>query len=302
MQEIYNELITKINSERVLLNEPMRNHTTFKIGGVADIFVKINDIEELKFLIAVATKKKVQVSAIGNGSNVLVKDKGIRGIVVKLNFNEIIKEDNGILRVGAGVLLSKLAREAKEEELTGMEFASGIPGNFGGAVYMNAGAYGEQISDKIIETTYIDEKGQINTIKKEEQEFSYRKSIFQRKKWIILSGKIQLEKGDRDKIKNRMEEYSKSRREKQPLNMPNAGSIFKRGEGFITAKLIDECGLKGYSVGDAEVSTLHAGFIVNKGNATAEDVLKLMQYIKEKVKEKFNVNIEPEIRIIGEDK
>ena len=302
MQEIYDELITKINSERVLLNEPMRNHTTFKIGGVADIFVKINDTEELKFLLDLASKKKVQVSVIGNGSNVLVKDKGIRGIVVKLNFNEIINEDNGILSVGAGVLLSKLARVAKEEGFAGIEFASGIPGNFGGAVYMNAGAYGEQISDKIIETTYIDEKGQINTIKKEEQEFSYRKSIFQRKKWIILSGKIQLEKGDRDKIKNMMEEYSKSRREKQPLNMPNAGSIFKRGEGFITAKLIDECGLKGYRIGEAEISTLHAGFIVNKGNATAEDVLKLMQYIKEKVKEKFNVNIEPEIRIIGEDK
>lgn len=252
-------------------------------------------------MLALASERKVQVTLIGNGSNVLVKDKGIRGIVVKLNFNEIIKEDNNILNVGAGVLLSKLARVAQEEDLQGLEFASGIPGNFGGAVYMNAGAYGEQIGDKIIETTYIDEKGQIKTIKKEDQEFAYRKSIFQRKKWIILGGKIQLEKGNKEEIKSKIEEYSKSRREKQPLNMPNAGSVFKRGEGFVTAKLIDECGLKGYSIGDAEVSTLHAGFIVNKGNAIAEDVLKLMQYIKEKVQEKFNVNIEPEIRILGED-
>ena len=147
----------------------------------------------------------------------------------------------------------------------------------------------------------VDENGKIKTIRKEDQEFSYRKSIFQRKNWIILGGKIQLEKGKKEEIKNKIEEYSRSRREKQPLNMPNAGSIFKRGEGFVTAKLIDECGLKGYRIGDAEVSTLHAGFIVNKGKATAEDVLKLMQYIKEKVQEKFNVNIEPEIRILGED-
>lgn len=272
-----------------------------KFGGIADIFVKINDTEELKFLLNLASKKKVQVTVIGNGSNVLVKDKGIRGIVVKLNFNEIVKEDNNILNVGAGVLLSKLARVAQEEELAGLEFASGIPGNFGGAVYMNAGAYGEQIGDKIIETTYIDEKGQIKIIKKEDQEFSYRKSIFQRENLIILGGKIQLEKGNKEEIKNKIEEYSKTRREKQPLNMPNAGSIFKRGEGFVTAKLIDECGLKGYSIGDAEVSTLHAGFIVNRGNATADDVLKLMKYIKGKVHEKFNVNIEPEVRILGED-
>ena len=166
---------------------------------------------------------------------------------------------------------------------------------------MNSGAYGNEIADKIISTTYIDENLEIKTIVKEEQEFSYRKSIFQKENWIILGGKIKLEKGNKEEIKSKIEEYSKSRKEKQPLNMPNAGSIFKRGEGFITAQLIDKCGLKGYRIGDAEVSTLHAGFIVNKGNATAEDVLKLIQYIQEKVKEKFNVDIEPEIRILGEN-
>lgn len=276
-----------------------KNIQHLKYGGPADVFVKVNNTEELKSILNIAKEQNVQVTVIGNGSNVLVKDKGIRGIVVKLDFNTIeIKDDT--LKIGAGVLLSKLARVAQEAGLEGVEFASGIPGNFGGAVYMNAGAYGNQISDILIETTYIDENGQIKTIKKEEQEFLYRKSIFQKENWIILNGKIRLKKGNKEEIKSKMEEYSKSRREKQPLNMPNAGSVFKRGEGFITAKLIDECGLKGYSIGDAEISKLHAGFIVNKGNATAKDVLDLMKYIQEKIKEKFNVDIEPEIRIIGQ--
>lgn len=269
-----------------------------KYGGPADIFVKVNDLEELKFLLNLAKEKSIPFTVIGNGSNVLVVDKGIRGIVVHLNFNDIIKEDDETLNIGSGVLLPKLARVALENELTGIEFAYGIPGSFGGAIYMNSGAYGGQIGDKIISTTYIDENLEIKTIAKEEQEFSYRKSIFQKNNWIILNAKIKLEKGNKEEIKSKMEEYSKSRKEKQPLNMPNAGSIFKRGEGFITAELIDKCGLKGYRVGDAEVSTLHAGFIVNKGNATAKDILKLIQYIQEKVKEKFNVDIEPEIKIL----
>lgn len=271
-----------------------------KYGGPADIFVKINDTEELKFLLNLAKEKNVPVTVIGNGSNILVKDKGIRGIVVKLDLNEI-KKDNETLEIGAGVLLSKLARVALENELTGIEFASGIPGSFGGVIYMNAGAYGEQIGDKIIETTYINENLDIKTIAKEEHEFEYRKSIFQKNKGIILSGKIKLEKGNKEEIKTRMEEYSRARREKQPLNMPNAGSIFKRGEGYITAKLIDECGLKGYKIGNAQISELHAGFIVNKGNATAKDILNLIQYIKDKIKEEFNIDIETEIKILGED-
>ena len=241
------------------------------------------------------------MTIIGNGSNILVKDKGIRGIVVKLNFNEIIKEDNEVLNVGSGVLLSKLARVAGEEELTGIEFASGIPGSFGGAIYMNSGAYGDEIGDRIISATYIDENLEVKTIAREAQEFSYRKSIFQKRNWVIISAKIKLEKGNKEEIKNKIEEFSKNRKEKQPLNMPHAGSIFKRGEGFITAQLIDKCGLKGYRIGDAEISKLHAGFIVNTGNATATDILKLIQYIQEKVKEKFNVDIEPEVKILGVD-
>lgn len=300
MQEIYNKLVTKIDSKRVLLNEPMSKHTTFKIGGPADIFVKVNDTEELKFLLSLAKTKNIPVTVLGNGSNVLVKDRGIRGIVLKIDFKEILVKDE-TLEIGAGVLLSKASRVALENELTGLEFASGIPGTFGGALYMNAGAYGGQIGDKIITTTYIDENLDIKTITQEENEFSYRKSVFQKNNGIILSGKIKLEKENTEEIKKRMEEYSKTRKEKQPLNMPSAGSVFKRGDGFITAKLIDECGLKGYQIGDAKISTLHAGFIVNTGKATANDVLNLIKYTQEKVKEKFGVNIEPEIKILGEN-
>ena len=300
MQEIYSKLIKKIDSKRVLLNEPMSKHITFKIGGPADIFVKVNDTEELKFLLNLAKKENVPVTVLGNGSNVLVKDKGIRGIVLKIDFKEILINDE-TLEIGAGVLLSKASRVALENELAGLEFASGIPGTFGGALYMNAGAYGSQIGDKVISTKYLDENLEIKTIMQEENEFSYRKSIFQKNNGIIISGKIKLEKGNAEEIKQTMEEYSNSRREKQPLNMPNAGSIFKRGDGFITAKLIDECGLKGYKIGDAKISTLHAGFIVNTGKATANDVLNLIKYTQEKVKEKFGINIEPEIRILGEN-
>lgn len=300
MQDIYDKLIAKIDSKRVLLNEPMSKHTTFKIGGLADIFVKINDTEELKFLLNLAKKENTPVIVLGNGSNVLVKDKGIRGIVLKIDFKEILINDE-TLEIGAGVLLSKASRVALEKELTGLEFASGIPGTFGGALYMNAGAYGSQIGDKVISTTYIDENLEIKTIMQEENEFSYRKSIFQKNNGIIIGGKIKLEKGNAEEIRQTMEEYSNSRREKQPLNMPNAGSTFKRGDGFITAKLIDECGLKGYKIGEAQISTKHAGFIVNTGKATANDVLNLIKYTQEKVKEKFGVNIEPEIRILGEN-
>lgn len=221
--------------------------------------------------------------------------------MLKLNFNSIIKESSTVLNVGAGVLLSKLARVALEEELTGMEPLAGIPASLGGAIYMNSGAYGKQIGDIVISTTYIDENLEIKTIENKAQEFSYRKSIFQTKNWIIISSKINLKKAVKEEIKTKMDEYSESRKSKQPLDKPNAGSTFKRGQNFVTAQLIDECGLKGYNIGDAEVSKLHAGFIINKKDATAEDILKLIQYVKTKVKEKFNVDIQEEIKILGED-
>lgn len=300
MLEVYNELITKIESKRVLLNEPMSKHTTFKIGGPADIFVKVNSEEELKFILEHAKKNSIPVTVIGNGSNLLVKDKGIRGIVIKLDLKEITIEGKSIY-VETGVLLTKLARVACDNSLTGIEFLMGIPGTFGGAIFMNAGAYGGQISDKLVEITYINENLEIETIKKADAKFNYRCSIFQEKKWIILNGKLQLEKGNKEKIIREMQNFLDKRLQNHPLQFPNAGSIFKRGENFITAKLIDGCGLKGYTIGGAEVSTKHAGFIVNKGNATAENVLGLIEYIKQRVKEKYNVDLQTEVEIVGEN-
>lgn len=300
MEKIYNKLITKIAQSQVYINEPMKNHTTFKVGGPADIFVKINNINELKFTLEVAKQESVPVTIIGNGSNVLVTDKGIRGICIKLNLNNIIKENETQITAEAGVILPKLANFAYQEELTGLEFASGIPASIGGAVYMNSGAYNKQIGDLIITTTYIDENFNIQTIANTEQKFSYRNSIFQEKEWIILSSKIELTKGNKEAIKKLMDEYSLKRKSNQPLNKPSAGSIFKRGNGFITAKLIEESGLKGHKIGDAEVSTLHAGFIINNGNATAKDILELVKHIKNTVKEEFNVDIELEVRVLGE--
>ena len=298
MLKIYKELITKIEKSRIYLNEPMLKHTTFKIGGPADIFIKANTQEELQYILEIAKKNNVPVTIIGNGSNVLVKESGIRGIVIKLDLKEIII-DNNKMYVEAGVLLPKLARVACNNNLEGLESLAGIPGSFGGAIYMNSGAHGVEIGNNIIDITYINEDLEIKTIKKENANFSYRKSIFQEKNWIILSGNIQLKKGKQEEIKKKMEQYLETRIHNQPLNLPNAGSVFKRGENYITAKLIDECGLKGYRIGEAEVSKKHAGFIVNTGNATAEDVLKLIEYIKQKVKEKHNVNLQTEIIILG---
>lgn len=299
MQKIYNEITAKIESKRVLVNEPMKNHTTFKVGGPADIFAKVQTKEELEYILQIAKEQEIPVTIIGNGSNVLVTDKGIRGIVIKLDFKEYKLEDN-IFTTGAGVLLPKLARIAQDNELSGLEFACGIPASLGGAIYMNSGAYGEQISDKILQVTFIDENLLVRTIKKQEVGFDYRKSIFQEKNWIIISAKLQLEKGNKQEISKKMEEYLASRKDKQPLNMPSAGSVFKRGENYISAKLIDECGLKGYNIGGAEISTKHAGFIVNKGNATAKDILDLIDVAKQKVEEKTNKDLELEIRVLGE--
>lgn len=240
---------------------------------------------------------------IGNGSNLLVKDKGIRGVVLKVEFDkiEIIKkEEDCMVRVGAGVKLGLLAQRLLKEEITGFEFASGIPGTIGGAIRMNAGAYGGEMKDIVLETTYMDETGNIYTIKEKEHEFEYRNSIFSKRSWIILESVLKLKNGSKEDIKKQMEQYAKQRKEKQPINFPSAGSTFKRGDGFITAKLIDECGLKGYHIGDAQVSELHAGFIINRKEATAEEILQLIEYVKKTVYEKFQVEIQLEIQVVGE--
>lgn len=301
---VYQELKSKLHLSEILKDEEMSKHTSFKIGGKADIFIKARSIQDIKTILEISNKNDVPLYIIGNGSNLLVRDLGIRGIVLAVNLDNIEitkKQDTAQITVGAGMKLSYLAQYLLKQEIEGFEFASGIPGTIGGAIRMNAGAHGKEMKDIVETTTYMDYQGNITTISNNEQQFEYRNSIFSSKRWIILSTTLKLKYGNKDEISNKMQEYANFRKEKQPINYPSAGSTFKRGEDFITAKLIDECGLKGYNVGDAKVSTLHAGFIINTGNATAKDVLKLVDYITKQVYNKFNKKIKLEIEVIGEE-
>jgi len=305
MESIYYELCEKFGKDRVYKDEPMKKHTSFKIGGNADIFIKVNSTENLIEVLNITKQNNVPFYIIGNGSNLLVKDNGIRGIVIQLdmqNYSIEEEKDNYIVTIEAGVKLAMLAQKLLQKEIAGFEFASGIPGTIGGAIRMNAGAYGSEFKDIVLSTKYLDsETNEIKELTNEQQEFTYRKSIFcKQKNYIILETKLELSRGNRQEISDKMQDYSTQRKTKQPINFPSAGSTFKRAEGYITAKLIDECGLKGYSVGDAQVSELHAGFVINKGRATAADVLTLVEQIKQKVYEKFKVDIELEIEVIGE--
>lgn len=304
MEEIYQDLIKFLPKENILKQEPMTKHTSIKIGGKADLFIKIETVEQLKHTLRTIKEKNYPFYIIGNGSNLLVKDGGIRGAVLKIAIKEMKMEeteDSVIFEAGAGIPLIQLSQLALEKSVTGLEFACGIPGTLGGAIAMNAGAYGCEMKDIVYSSDYMDDKGNIKTISNKEHEFEYRKSIFMQNEGIIISSILKLQKGTETEIKEKMEENKKARIEKQPIDMPSAGSTFKRGTDFITAKLIDECGLKGYQIGGAKVSEKHAGFLINIGNATAEDMLELITYVKEQVKEKFGKTIELEIKIIGEN-
>lgn len=304
MEEVYQDLIKFLPKENILKQEPMTKHTSIKIGGKADLFIKIETVEQLKHTLRTIKEKNYLFYIIGNGSNLLVKDGGIRGAVLKIAIKEMKMEeteDSVIFEAGAGIPLIQLSQLALEKSVTGLEFACGIPGTLGGAIAMNAGAYGCEMKDIVYSSDYMDDKGNIKTISNKEHEFEYRKSIFMQNEGIIISSILKLQKGTETEIKEKMEENKKARIEKQPIDMPSAGSTFKRGTDFITAKLIDECGLKGYQIGGAKVSEKHAGFLINIGNATAEDMLELITYVKEQVKEKFGKTIELEIKIIGEN-
>lgn len=301
--KVYKEVSTFIPEEDIYLNEPMSKHTTFKIGGNADIFVKIRNIDELMNIIKLTKKIEQPLHIVGNGSNILVRDNGIRGIVAKICTDTYEFVDEETVRVDAGILNAKLAKILLEHGLSGFEFAAGIPGTIGGAIKMNAGAYGGQMSDIVVSTKYIDlmdEQLKIKEINNKENEFSYRHSIFSKKNAIILDTTLKLCKKDKEKIQETMNQNNESRKAKQPTDKPSAGSTFKRGTDFVTAQLIDKCGLKGYTIGGAQVSEKHAGFIVNVKNATAKDVIELVEFVKKQVFEKFNKTIELEIEVIGE--
>ena len=307
IEEVCEDLKKEISGSIIYTNEPMSKHTSFKIGGTADIFIKIKTIEDLKKVLKYANEKNIFITITGNGSNLLVRDKGIRGITLQICFDNIeIKEDRKseesdvIVNVEAGVKLAYLSGILQKNGIEGFEFASGIPGTIGGAVKMNAGAYGKEIKDVIDEITYMNNNLEIVKIKNQEALFSYRHSKFSNSNDVILGVSIKLKAGNKEEIKSKIEEYRKQRTEKQPIEMPSAGSTFKRGNDFITAQLIDMAGLKGYKIGGAEVSTKHAGFVVNTGNATAEDVLKLTEYIKQKIYNDFGKEIDLEIQVVGE--
>ena len=278
----------------------MSKHTTFRIGGNADVFVspKVSQISDIMKL---AKEYNVPVTVIGNGSNLLVGDKGIRGLV--LSFGKEAEEiiiDGSCMIVSAGALLSKIAAEAAKRSLTGFEFAAGIPGTLGGAIVMNAGAYGGEMKDVLISATVLTPEGEVLELSNGELDFSYRHSCIPEKEYIVLEAVLEFMPSEEADIREKMEDYKKRRVDKQPLEYPSAGSTFKRPEGHFAGKLIEDAGLRGYTVGGAQVSEKHCGFVINKGDATAADVLGLIEDVKGIVYEKFQVTLEPEVRMIGE--
>lgn len=305
MEIIEKHLQEFLNRNDILKNEPMSKHTSFRIGGNAEYFIKIRTIQNLKNILIFANRNNIPITIVGNGTNLLIKDGGIKGFVLKLELNnfKIKRNVNEVLITAeAGMSLAALSAIALREEIEGLEFLSGIPGTIGGAILMNAGAYGSEMKDIVVKTKVMSYDGKIKTVTLEEHNFSYRNSIFSNNEFIILETTLKLKKGNKKDIENKIKEYGASRKSSQPLEFPNAGSTFKRKEGMITAKLIDDCGLKGFNIGEAEVSRKHAGFIINKGNATAREVLELVKIVKDRVKEKFDVDIELEILVLGEEK
>ena len=298
--EFYNKLKGIMGEIPILFDEPMKKHTTFRIGGNADMFVapKLSQIPQI---IALAKEYQIPVTIIGNGSNLLVGDKGIRGLVVcfsKLAEELIIVGTN--MTIGAGTLLSKAASEAAKKGLSGLEFAAGIPGTLGGAMVMNAGAYGGEMKDVVVSAKVLTQEGEVLELDVKELDLSYRHSCIPEKGYIVLSATVLLTPKEESEIRAEMDDYKNRRVEKQPLEYPSAGSTFKRPEGHFAGKLIQDAGLKGYTVGGAQVSEKHSGFVINIGNATAEDVLKLISDVQDKVEEQFQVTLEPEVKMIGE--
>ena len=298
---IENKFCNCLGSDNVKQQEPMSRHTTFRIGGPADFYLCPHSTKEVQEIVEICKEEKLPYFVLGNGSNLLVSDKGYRGVVIQLwkNFSDITVKDCCI-QAKAGALLSKVAAEALEAGLTGMEFASGIPGTIGGAAFMNAGAYGGEMKDIIKSVKVLDTQREVRVLPKEELKMGYRTSIVKEKGYTVLSVELELTRGNQEEIRNTMEDLKERRTSKQPLEMPSAGSTFKRPEGYFAGKLIMDSGLRGFSVGGAQVSEKHCGFVVNKGGATAMDVLNLIREVQRRVKEQFGVDLETEVRFLGE--
>lgn len=294
-QSFYDKLTSVIAKERVYVDEPMSRHTTFRVGGPADFFVTPKAKEEVRDVIRICKEAGMPYYIIGNGSNLLVSDAGYRGVIVQIykEMNEV-KVEGDLVKAQAGALLSGIAAKALGAELSGFEFASGIPGTIGGACVMNAGAYGGEMKDVLEFVTVLTGEGKIIELGRNELELGYRTSVIAKKGYIVLGAVLKLERGDGEKIKTYMDELKEKRVTKQPLEYPSAGSTFKRPEGSYASLLIEQCGLKGLNVGGAEVSTKHSGFVINKGGATFEDVIELTDKVKKCVYEKTGYSLELE--------
>ena len=300
-ENIWKQLYEKIEEQYIYREEPMSKHTTFRIGGNAECFIDVNSKEALQHALQVCRANDIPYYVIGNGSNVLVSDAGLRGVVICIGkFMSRIHSTENSIYVEAGAILSRVAKEALKQELTGLEFAAGIPGTIGGAVAMNAGAYGGEMKDVIVNATIIDREGTFRVLTNAELDFRYRGSRVQLEEFIVVDVTLELKKGSTMEISEKMKELKLARVSKQPLEFPSAGSTFKRPEGYFAAKLIDDAGLRGLRVGDAQISEKHCGFLINRGNATAKDVRLLMKDVEEKVHKVHGVKLEAEVKCFGE--
>ena len=300
-EEMRQKFIEIFGNNRVLFDEPMSQHTTFRIGGPADVFVMPENYEQIREVLRLCKEEKLPFFVLGNGSNLLVSDSGYRGVIIQMDRNmEEIRLDGEEIHACAGALLSSVAVAARNASLTGFEFAGGIPGTIGGAAVMNAGAYGGELKDVLKEVTVMTREGEILTIPAEKMEMGYRTSIIKTAGYLVLEAVISLKKGDEEAIRATMKDLSERRTEKQPLDYPSAGSTFKRPEGYFAGKLIMDSGLRGYRVGGAQVSEKHCGFVINAGGATAEDVRSLMDHVIQVVREKYGVTLEPEVKFLGD--
>lgn len=300
-EEMRQKFIEILGNNRVLFDEPMSQHTTFRIGGPADVFVMPENYEQIREVLRLCKEEKLPFFVLGNGSNLLVSDSGYRGVIIQMDRNmEEIRLDGEEIHACAGALLSSVAVAARNASLTGFEFAGGIPGTIGGAAVMNAGAYGGELKDVLKEVTVMTREGEILTIPAEKMEMGYRTSIIKTAGYLVLEAVISLKKGDEEAIRATMKDLSERRTEKQPLDYPSAGSTFKRPEGYFAGKLIMDSGLRGYRAGGAQVSEKHCGFVINAGGATAEDVRSLMDHVIRVVREKYGVTLEPEVKFLGD--
>lgn len=298
---LYEQLVQLVSEENVEVDKPLKQHTYTKLGGNADYFVTPTTYEQVSEVVKLANKERVPFMLLGNGSNLIIKDGGIRGIVMYLGKLDAITVRSGRIIAESGALIVDVSQQALASHLTGLEFACGIPGSVGGALFMNAGAYGGEIKDVLAQATVVDKAGNIKTLSADELELGYRTSIIQGNGFIVLDAEFELEKGKYEEIKAQMDVLTAKRESKQPLEYPTCGSVFKRPQGHFAGKLIQDSHLQGVQIGGAQVSLKHAGFIINKENATASEYIALIHHVQRVVKERFNVDLEREVRIIGEN-